>query len=202
MHPDLSIPSFEAVCQLYAQFLAIFLQDLRACPGCRRPREGQGTRRRALQWAADQIDFIALTRLRCRACHTVETLFPPWILPYELAALWIVDAAVTAVAVEGQSLPRTATQWHWTLPWIRAHVRPWLAVSVEFRALVAQWGHAIGVAELVDAHWAPPARAVVADWAWLGVAWHRLALLCLGPGPASLLSGWIVWRTVAPEVLP
>ncbi|MDA8195038.1 MAG: hypothetical protein M0Z53_13745, partial [Thermaerobacter sp.] len=42
----------------------------------------------ALPGAADQIDFIALTRLRCRACHTVETLFPPGILPYELAALF------------------------------------------------------------------------------------------------------------------
>lgn len=40
---------------------------------------------------------------------------------------------MTAVAVEGQSLQRTATQGHWTLAWVRAHIRPWIEVSVEFR---------------------------------------------------------------------
>lgn len=89
MYPDWSIPSFEAVCQLYAEFLARFLSKLRPCPGCGRPREIQGSRLRALPWAADHSHCIAFTRLRCRTCHTVETLFPPWILPDELAALWI-----------------------------------------------------------------------------------------------------------------
>ena len=84
------------------------LPALRACSGCHALREIPGTRRRALQWTADPMDFIALTRIRCRVCHTVETLFPLWILPYELAALWILEAAVTAVAVDGQSLQHTA----------------------------------------------------------------------------------------------
>lgn len=202
MQSAFSIASFEAVCQLYTQFLATVLPDLRCCPGCHRLREIQGARYRALQWATDQIDFILLTRLRCRHCHTVETIFPPWILPYELAALWMLEAAVTAVAVDGQSLQHTATQGHWTLDWMRAHVRPWLQVSVEFRTIVAQWSHAAGVADLVDADWVPPDNARVADWAWLCVAWHRLMLLYLDAGSASLLSGWIVWRTLAPDRLP
>lgn len=202
MHPSRSIPSFEAVCQLYAQFLVTMLPALRACPGCHGVREIQGTRRRALQWAADQMDVVVLTRLRCRVCHTVETVFPPWILPYEVAALWLLEAAVTAVAVHGQSLQRTATQGHWTLAWVRAHVRPWLRVSVEFRMLVAQWSHAVGVAVGVDPDWVPPVTAGVADWAWLSVAWQRLALQVLDVGSASLLPGWLVWRTVAPDVMP
>lgn len=112
--------------------------------------------------AADQRDFLTLTRLRCRACHTVETLFPPWILPYELAALWILEAAVTAIAVDGDSLQHTADHWHWSLVWIRAHIRPWIAVSPEFRALVAQWGRSLGWDDLVSSAW-PTTRS--GDWA-------------------------------------
>ena len=202
MHPTFNIASFDAVCQLYAQFLTTFLPHLRPCPLCGQAREVHSYRFRALQWAADHLDPIALTRLRCRPCHTVETLFPPWILPYELAALWILEAAVTAVAVDGQSLQQTATRWHWTLAWIRAHVRPWLAVSVEFRTLVAQWGHGVGLVDLVPLTWRPPATAVAGDWAWLCVAWVAVGLRGLGPELAQTLPGWVVWRSVAPEVLP
>ncbi len=202
MQSGFSITAFEAVCQLYTQFLVTMLPALRPCPGCHAPREIQGCRRRALQWAADQIDFIALTRLRCRACHTVETLFPPWILPYELAALWILEAAVTAVAVDGHSLQQTADRWHWSLAWIRAHLRPWIAVSPEFRALVAQWSRAIGWDDLVSPAWRPPSTARSGDWAWLCVAWAAITLQVLDVAQAQRMPGWIVWRSVAPEVMP
>ncbi len=202
MQSGFSIAAFAAVCQLYTQFLATMLPALRPCPGCHAPREIQGNRRRALQWAPNQIDFIALTRLRCRGCHTVETLFPPWILPYELAALWILEAAVTAVAVDGHSLQKTADRWHWTLAWIRAHVRPWIAVSPDFRALVAQWSRAVWWDDLVSTTWRPPATAAAGDWAWLCVAWAAVAFEVLDLTQAQSMPGWIVWRSVAPEMLP
>lgn len=190
------------VCQLYREFLVTFLVQGRPCPDCGQSREIQGVRWRALQWSADHIDFIGLRRLRCRSCHTVETMFPPWILPYELAALWILEAAVTAIAVDGDSLQKTATRWHWTLARIRAHVRPWLEVSTEFHLLVAQWSHAMGLDPLVAPTWRPPATAVAGDWAWLGVAWSALAFRWFDPITAQHLPRWIIWRSVAPEVLP
>lgn len=202
MQSGFSITAFEVVCQLYAEFLTTMLPDLRPCPRCHALREIQGDRRRALQWAPDHVDFLALTRLRCRACHTVETLFPPWIVPYGFAALWILEAAVTAVAVDGQSLQQTANHWHWTLAWVRAHVRPWIAVGPEFRALVAQWSRAMGWDDIVSITWHPPATAVAGDWAWLRVAWATLAIQVLGVAQAQYTPGWIVWRSIAPEVLP
>ena len=203
MQSEFSITAFETVCQLYAEFLATMLSALRPCPQCQALREIQGERRRALQWAPDHVDFLALTRLRCRVCHTVETLFPPWIVPYELAALWILEAAVTAVAVDGYSLPHTANHWHWTLAWVRAHVRPWMAVGPEFRALVAQWSRAMGWDDIVSITWHPPATAVAGDWAWLRVAWATLAIQVLGVAQAQYNTpGWVVWRGLAPEVLP
>jgi hypothetical protein len=202
MQSGCSIPAFETVCQLYAEFLATMWPALRPCPQCHAPREIQGDRRRALQWASDHIDFIALTRLRCRGCHTVETLFPPWIVPYELAALWILEAAVIAVAVDGDSLQHTANRWQWTLAWARAHVRSWMAVGPECRMLVAQWSRALGWDDLVSITWHPPATAVAGDWAWLRVAWATLAIQVLDWAPAQYAPGWIVWQSLAPEVLP
>ena len=202
MQSGFSITAFEAVCQLYTQFLITMLPALRPCPGCHAPREIQGCRRRALPGAADQIDFIALTRLRCRACHTVETLFPPGILPYELAALWILEAAVTAVAVDGHSFPHTADRGHGSLAGIRAHLRPWIAVSPEFRALVAQWSRALGGDDLVSPAWRPPAPARSGDWAWLGGAWAAITFQVLAGAQAQRMPGGIVWRSVAPAVMP
>jgi hypothetical protein len=197
-----TVPSFEAVCQLYDAFFRAMEAVIRRCPSCGRNREIQGVRSRALQWAVDRIDRIPLIRLRCRACHCVETVFPPWILPYELAALWLLETAVTAVAVDGQSLQRTAHWGHWSPAWVRAHVRPWVTCGAEFRSLVLQWSTRLGWAELVAVDWRPPLGVRYADWAWLHVAWQGLALEWLSVSGAERAGGWVSWRTLAPEVLP
>lgn len=78
MQSGFSIASFDAVCELYAQFLSLMLPALRPCPLCGVSREIQGHRERAVLWAVGCIDCLALVRLRCRRCRTVETLFPYW----------------------------------------------------------------------------------------------------------------------------
>lgn len=125
-----------------------------------------------------------------------------WLIPYQLAAIWVLDAVVTAVAVEGQSLQATANRWQCSLAWMRATVRSWIAVSAEFRTLVAQWSQALGWPELVNPTWRPPAAVRSGDWAWLCVAWAALAFQLLSGDQAGSMSGWVLWRTIAPEVMP
>ena len=74
------IPSVECVSPLYAQHLADTLETVwRPCDRCQRRRTLNPGHGRWVEWSI----VLILRHVRCRRCHTVETVFPPWLLPYE-----------------------------------------------------------------------------------------------------------------------
>ena len=115
----------------------------RPCPQCTRRRAWHSSRARWVHWAPSQRDHLGLRRLRCRPCHPVETVFPPWLLPYEelpvasldpllpaagLGASWATVAAQTGAAPvtvrrcpQGpglhQGVLQQATRWGIPLTW-------------------------------------------------------------------------------------
>lgn len=193
-----SLTDFAVVVAAYAAYWRETLAAWRPCPACGRARAWQGTRARWVLWAPGRRDRLGLRRLRCRACHTVETVFPPWIVPYEellvdgLARLVIAaggGASWATVATTGGVDPLTARR-----RWGRWGPRgAWLRQRILQQTTLWGWTWAWPT-------WTPPARARSADWTWLAVAWAALALLV--PPPPVAPHGWVVWAATGPTAWP
>ncbi|MCY0877748.1 MAG: DUF6431 domain-containing protein [Firmicutes bacterium] len=126
---------FATVEQLYRTFLTTLVLG---CPQCGHPRERHSWRARWVVWAPGCWDRLALLRLRCRICHTVETCFPPWLIPYDPAATWLLVTLGHAVAIHGQSWAQVERAGAWPHHWLRRHVGRWLAAAPRFRQLIVQ----------------------------------------------------------------
>jgi len=142
---------------------------------------------------------LRVQRVRCRPCHTVETLYPPWLWPYLLwpvptwvglcEARWIAGAAWTAVAAQAGVEAST----------VRRRLQAWGAQLVAWRQQATQhaatWGVAVIWAALFEATSTTPRGA---DWQALGVVWSAVAVACGWPGTPPL----VAWITGAPLVVP
>ena len=193
-----SLTHFAAVVAAYTTYCGETLAAWRPCPQCGRPRAWQGTRARWVQWAPGRRDRLGWRRLRCRPCRTVETVFPPWIVPYEELLL---DGLATVVVAAGQGASRaTVAATGGVAPLTaRRRWRRWGPGGVWLRQRILQqatiWGW-----HFQWPTWTPPARARSADWAWLAVAWAALALLI--PPPAVAPHGWVGWAATRPTAWP
>ena len=168
----------------------------RPCPQCHHRRAWQGTRPRWVHWAPGQRARLGLRRLRCRACHTVETVFPPWLLPYEELPVGSLDVLLQAAAA-GASWAAVAAQ-RGTAPLTgRRRWRRWGPQGVGLRQCVLQQATHWGI-PLIWPTWRPPAGARSADWTWLGVAWAALAVVFRPAAPG----GMAVWADLGAPPWP
>jgi hypothetical protein len=198
-----SITSFRIVEQLYLAFLHHLAGEGFRCPRCGNRRARHSWRYRWVLWAPGRLDRLRLLRVRCRRCRTVETCFPPWLFPYEVATVWVLAALCAAIAIAGQPWAAVERQGNWPRHWLRRHVGRWLARAVICRQRIAQQWQAWGWPwPSWTQTWQPPATARSADWAWVGVAWawtvHTLALEAV----AAQIGAWAVWCALAPLALP
>lgn len=195
-----SIRDFATVEQLYRTFLDTLLA---LCPQCGRRRERHSWRTRWVVWAPGRWDRLALLRVRCRACHTVETCFPPWLVPYEPAATWLLVTLSNAVAMQGQTWAQLEREGAWPRHWLRRHVGRWLAQAALWRTLIAQqwlrWGWPWPAWTQT---WQPPTGTRLADWAWVQVAWAWTGDMLAVSTSAALLDLAALWLAVAPQAWP
>ena len=193
-----SLTDFAVLVAAYAAYCVENLPAWRPCRGCGRPRAWQGTRARWGHWAPGRRDRLALRRLRCRHCHTVETGFPPWLVRYEellldrLATLVLAAgqgaswrSAAATVGVEPLTARRRWGRWGSSGAWLRQRILQQMTI----------WGW-----RWTWPTWTPPAHARSTDGAWLAVAWAALALAL--PPPPVAPHGWVVWAATGPTAWP
>ena len=197
----MSIVDFSALREDYAAYVAHQAPYL--CPRCRQARGRSGSHERWVNGGPGAETLMALIHGRCRHCHTLETLFPPWLLPYERLTVDVLNAIVDRVASQGESVTVVAAPYGLPPLVVRRRLRRWLPPAPQLRQQVlqqaAQWGIAL--------YWgtwqpSPPARSM--DWAWLALAWQALILVLprlLGVVP-QMSPGLPQWRVWAPEGLP
>jgi hypothetical protein len=198
-----SITTFAVVEQLYAAFLHTLASLGFPCPLCGGRRVRHSWRSRWVIWAPGHSDRLRLLRVRCRRCRTVETCFPPWLMPYETAALWVLTDLCDALAVAGQSWVTVERQGAWPPHWLRRHVGRWLRQAAALRSCIAQqwqqWGWPWpSWAET----WRPPVTARVGEWAWVRVAWAWTVQVGQATSVAQPIGDWAVWCALAPLALP
>ena len=89
-----------------------------------------------LKWAAGVRRPFWLRHVRCENCHTLETIFPPWLLPYaewtlmvlQQAAAWEVDPPGSTWQPRPQS---RSWDWSWLLvAWTACFVALWDEATV------------------------------------------------------------------------
>jgi hypothetical protein len=177
------------------------------CPGCGQPRPYFGGHWRWVFWAAGHHDPLWVRHVRCAACHTVETLFPPWLLPYEEWTLWVLEAVLDAVLDHGASVTRVAAEWAVDPDAVVRRVNRWRAQAPALRQGVAQQVERWQLEGIPGSTWTPPPQTRSWDWSWLRVVWAACGLARWGAaalahlwGPGSI--GLVTWRILAPEVLP
>lgn len=167
--------------------MAASRRPLATLPAVPRRRAWHSTRRRWVHWAPGQRDRLGLRRLRCRPCHTVETVFPPWLLPYEELPVGALDPLLQAAGA-GASWAASAAQTGAAPLTVRRRWRRWGPQGPGLRQRVLQQAPRWGI-PLTWPTWRPPAGARSADWAWLGLAWAALAVI-FQPGAASGMGVW------------
>ena len=176
------------------------------CPCCGQPRPYSGGHERWVLWArGGQRKRLYLRHVRCKPCRTLETLFPPWLLPYEECTLMVLQALLDEALDQGQSLTTLSAAVGLSRDAVRARVRHWAALAPTLRQLVAQTAERWGTALFHRSTWTPPATSHSWDWSWLRVAWDTLALELLGGGIGAWpfpVSGLALWRHWGPEQLP
>jgi len=174
----------------------------RPCPRCRQRRVRHGWRARyGVVPAAGRPVTIRLRvqRVRCRPCHTVETLYPPWLWPYLLwpVPMWV--RVCEARWVTGAAWPVVAAQAGVDVSTVRRRLRGWAAQLVAWRQHVAQqattWGVALIAAWLGETA-NPP--AVGGEWLALVALWSQVAVALGWPGTPPL----VAWLTGAPLGVP
>ncbi|MDA8193667.1 MAG: DUF6431 domain-containing protein [Thermaerobacter sp.] len=169
------------------------------CPQCGRPRCFQGSPDRWVLWSRQHRDRITLVHVRCRACGTVETLFPPWLLPHEELTRDALNQVLEAVVHTGRPVSQVAAEWGLEPVAIRRRILRRLPHAAEFRQRVAQQADTWGI-PLAWPTWTPPTASRSADWSWLLVAWTALFLILGGASAFSV--GLPQWREWVPENLP
>ena len=106
---NLIISSAALLEPLYTQYLAEYFEVAgHRCPRCQGLRHGHGGHERWVLCAPGQEGRLFLRHVRCRSCHTVETVFPPWLLPYERLTVDLIESILTALLVQGQSVAAVA----------------------------------------------------------------------------------------------
>lgn len=188
--------------QAYDTWCVASAAQWRPCPRCRQRRVRHGRRFRycGVTVAGTGVTFrLRVQRVRCRACHTVETLYPPWLWPYLLwpvptwvelcEARWMSGATWTAVAaqagVDAGTVRRRLQAW-------RAHLVLWRQQALQH---AAAWGVVVIGAVLFDA---TALTSPGADWQALVAVWSVVAVACGWPGTPPL----VAWITGAPLVVP
>jgi len=198
-----SITSFTRVEQLYIAFLKTLAGEGFRCPRCGGRRSRHSWRSRWVIWAPGRLDRLGLLRVRCRHCRTVETCFPPWLFPYEPAAVWLLTALCDAIALEGQSWAAVERHGDWPRHWLRRHVGRWLRRAAILRQCIAQQWQAWGWPwPSWTQTWQPPGTVRIADWAWVRVAWAWTAEAGPLTAVVAQIGAWAVWCAVAPLALP
>ena len=193
-----SIASFDDLCSAYHQFVADDPEH--RCPQCDRRRCFQGSHDRWVLWSRPHRDRLSLVPVRCRACGTVETLFPPWLLPHEELTVDALNQVLEAVNA-GHPVWQVAAEWGMEPLAIRRRIRRWLPQAADLRQRVAQQADTWGI-PLAWPTWTPPTGSRSADWSWLLVAWMALFLTWGGASVWSFSVGLSQWREWAPENLP
>lgn len=195
------IASPARVDSLYAAYLALTLESVwRRCEQCPRRRTLEPGHQRWVDFAPGQSTRLTLRHVRCRPCHTTETVFPPWLLPYESLTVEMLESVLNALELRGESLDAVAAAHQVSVDRVRARWHAWRAVLSAWHYQVEQAAAAWTPAPLVDTQtWQPPPTARGPGWPWLQVAWAALALFW---DLAWIPSGWVFWRTVAPELMP
>ncbi len=195
------IPTADRISPVYAQYLTEHLEaDWRSCPQCHGRRSVNEGHWRWVLCAPGQEAPLFLSHVRCRACGTIETVFPPWLLPYERLTVEMLESILTALLVQGQSVAAVAAAHQVSEEMVTSRWHRWRDELPAWHQQVEQTAVPWTAAPLVDMQtWHPPLTARSAAWAWLEVAWQALALLMGGEAPPS---GWIFWRRVFPEVMP
>jgi hypothetical protein len=94
-----SIPSAAAWQQAYDAWWTATAATRRPCPRCGRRRVRHGRRARDVEGRGEST-WVAVIRLRCRPCHTVETVFP-LALALSVWALGAVGRAVCGAVGSG-----------------------------------------------------------------------------------------------------
>jgi hypothetical protein len=198
-----SITSFRIVEQLYVAFLHTLSGEGFRCLQCGGHRTRHRGRSRWVIWAPGRLDRLRLLRVRCRHGRTVATGFPPWRLPYEPAALWLLTTLCDAIALEGQSWAAVERHGEGPRHGLRRHVGRWRSRAAICRQRIAQpwqtWGWPWPRGTQT---WQPPATARIADWAWVRVAWAWTAAAGAWAAVAAPIGAWAVWGTLAPLALP
>jgi len=192
-----SIPPDAAWQQAYDAWWTASEATRRPCPRCGQRRVRHGRRARYVEGQGEST-WVAVIRLRCRPCHTVETVFPPWLWPYLSwhLALWV--AVCTARWEAGQSWSQIAQPVTQTPATVRRRVRAWQRHLVAWRQQALQaaapWGVHLAVAWVVTT----AASGVAADWAALVRLWSAVATALAWPGDPPL----VAWCAGAPHVVP
>jgi len=192
-----SVPQAAMWQQAYDHWWTVTEAATRPCPDCGQRRVRHGRRLRYVEGLGDHT-ALAVIRLRCRPCHTVETVFPPWLWPYcpwhlavwawLCAARWEAGQSWTQVARWVSQTPTTLRRWG--LRWQGQFVR-WRQQALQ---AAGQWGCAVAVAWVMPTAVAGP----VADWAALVRLWSAVATALAWPDDPPL----VAWRAEAPHVVP
>ena len=197
-----SIPDWDACVQVYQHDCAADPHP--PCPYCGRPREKAGGHWRWVQWFQQEYRLWVF-HVRCRHCHTVETRFPPWLLPYERCSLFTLQSWLNAVLADGRPVRTAAREWTIELTQLRRRVAHWRLLAPALRQVVAQHGARWGMG-LPGADWRPAGLPRSLDWAWLCAAWTVMAvgvytLAAVVAFPAGV-TGLPLWRQWVPEGFP
>ncbi len=85
-HNMFVVLTWDALVQAYEAYCTSTLPH--PCPHCHRSRRYAGGHWRWVLWAAGTRRRFWLRHVRCETCHTLETLFPPWLCPMKNRRSW------------------------------------------------------------------------------------------------------------------
>lgn len=146
------------------------------CPRCGQPRPYSSGHERWVLWDQGQRQRLYLRPVRGKPCRTLETLFPPWLLPYEECTVMVLHTLLDAALEQGQSCATISAPMGLSPDAVQARVRRWAALAPALRQLVAQSAERWGIPLFLRVTWTPPATSRSVDWSGLLVAWTTLAL--------------------------
>ncbi len=81
-----------------------------------------------MEYAPGQSTLLTLCHVRCRRCHTMETVFPPWLLPYESLTVEMLESLLNAIEIRGESLEAVAAAYQVSVERVQARWHQWRAV--------------------------------------------------------------------------
>ena len=135
-HNMFIVLTWDALVQAYETYCKSTLPH--PCPHCHRSRRYAGGHWRWVLWAAGTRRHFWLRHVRCETCHTLETLFPPWLLPYEEWTLMVLQQALDAALDAGRSFAGVAAEWGVDREAVVRRVARWREQAPALRQIVAQ----------------------------------------------------------------